>query len=156
MKNTTRLLAALLLVTAAGCQPRRGTEAQPRSYDALALETGHWEWESTAYRGGKRTPATEGYSRQLVFQSEGRVLIHHSGRLNKTRPYTLSMGTLARCTTSPTQVPVITYETDSDVPNNDRKTYSLTSSPTSQTLVLVGELACTDAGATETYHWVAE
>ncbi|RYY18737.1 MAG: hypothetical protein EOO36_07455 [Cytophagaceae bacterium] len=148
-------LFALALLSASACQ-RRGDEVQPRNYDALALETGYWEWESTDYRTGQRTPATEGYTRQLVFGSDGSVLIQHANKLNKKRAYTLSMGTLPACSTSQSLVPIITYETDSDLPNNDRKTYSIVKSPTGQSLTLVGEAACADGGAQETYRWVKE
>lgn len=153
MKKSLLLLVTSALLSATGCQ--KEDEVQPSSYDALALETGHWEWESTAYMAGKRMPATEGYSRQLVFGANGQVLIYHGNKLNKTTAYTLSMGT-SSCATYPTQVPLITYETDSDVPNNDSKTYSITKSPTGQSLSLVGALACMDAGAYETYHWVKQ
>ena len=155
MQKPLLLLVTITLLSAAGCQ-RRGDNVQPRSYDALALETGHWEWESTGYFRQQRTPATEGYTRQLVFGSDGSVLIQHDSKLNKKRPYTLSMGPLASCGTSQTAVPIITYETDSDLPNNDRKTYTITKSPTGQSLTLVGEGACVDAGAFESYRWVKE
>lgn len=155
MKNIVSSLLMLLLFSAAGCQ-RRGDEVQPSNYDALALETGHWEWEITSsYPLGRRTPNTEGYTRQLVFTADGSVLIQHDRKLNKKRPYTLSMGSLPRCG-SPNTVPVITYETDSDLPNNDRKTYSITKTPTGQSLALAGEDACVDGGAYETYRWVKE
>jgi hypothetical protein len=149
-------LFALTLFLAAGCQ-RRGDDVQPRNYDALALETGHWEWETTSAMSlGRRTPTTEGFTRQLVFGSDGNVMIQHDGKLNKKRPYTLSMGRLPRCGGSQPAVPVITYETDSDLPNNDRKMYSITKTPTGQSLWLTGEDACVDGGAFETYRWVRE
>ncbi|MGI4733981.1 MAG: hypothetical protein ACRYG7_02260 [Janthinobacterium lividum] len=153
MNKATLLLVTAALFSATGCQ-HLDKEVQPSSYDALALETGHWEWESTAYMAGKRTPATEGYSRQLVFGANGQVLIYHGSKLNKTTTYALSMGT--SCANSQTQVPIIAYETDSDVPNSDRKTYSLTKLPTGQSLSLVGEAVCLDVGAYEAYHWVKE
>jgi len=154
MKKALLLLLTSALLSATGCQ-RKDDEVQPSSYDALALETGHWEWESTGYSRQQRTPSTEGFTRQLVFGADGQVVIQHDGKLNKKTAYTLSMGTLANCSTSAT-VPIITYETDSDLPNNDRKTYSITKSPTGQSLTLTGENACIDTGAFETYHWVKE
>lgn len=154
MTKITLSAALLALLTASSC--RRGEEVQPRSYDALALGTGHWEWDHTTALPGRRTPATEGFTRQLVFSAEGKVLIQHDGKLNKQTPYQLSMGPLPRCGNPQASVPIITFETDSDVPNNDRKTYSISKSATSQSLSLVGEAACVDGGAYETYHWVAE
>jgi hypothetical protein len=154
MKKPLLLLVMSALLSATGCQ--RDEEVQPSSYDALALETGHWEWESTSYSRQKRTPQTEGFTRQLVFGGDGQVVIQHDNKLNKRTAYSLSMGSLASCTTTPAAVPIISYETDSDVPNNDRKTYSITKTPTGQSLSLTGENACVDAGAFETYRWVKE
>ncbi len=154
MKKATLLVAALTLLSATGCHSI-GDEVQPRHYDALALETGHWEWDaSTLGWTGKRTPASMGFTRQLVFSADGYVLIQHNGKLNKQTSYQLSMGNLSKCSTQ--QVPIIAYKTDSDVPNNDRKTYSISKTDTGQQLSLVGEDACVDGGAYETYHWVAE
>jgi hypothetical protein len=154
MKNATLLVAAFALLSVTGCQSI-GDEVQPRNYDALALETGHWEWDATVLGwAGRRTPATMGFTRQLVFSADGKVLIQHDGKLNKRTSYQLSMGDLQKCSIK--QVPIITFETDSDLPNNDRKTYSITKSIEGQQLTLIGEYACVDGGAYETYHWVAE
>jgi glucose/arabinose dehydrogenase len=155
MKKALLLLLTSELLSATGCQ-REGDEVQPSGYDALALETGHWEWESTAYRAGRRTPATEGFTRQLVFGADKQLIIQHGKRFNKKITYALSMGTLANCPAATSTVPIIRYETDSDLPNNDRKTYNIIQTATSQSLVLIGEDACIDAGATETYRWVKE
>jgi hypothetical protein len=152
MRKILLPLAASVLLSASGCQQE--DEVLPTSYDALALGSGHWEWESTAYMAGKRTPATQGFSRQLLFGANGQVSIYHSNRLNKQTAYTLSMGTT--CNPSQPPIPIITYETDSDVPNNDRKSYTITKTASGQSLSLVGEAACVDAGAYETYRWVAE
>ncbi|MGI4875046.1 MAG: hypothetical protein ACRYFX_28145 [Janthinobacterium lividum] len=150
------LLAASLFAAtqlATGCQTE--ADVRPSTYDTLALETGHWEWDGTGYQKSRRTPATEGFTRQLVFTAGGDIVITHNGQPNKKTPYVLSMGTLPACT-SGQAVPIITFETDSDVPNNDRKTYYVSTSGTNQQLLLTGEAACVDAGAYETYHWVKE
>ena len=155
MKKALLLLLTSALLSATGCQ-REGDEVQPSGYDALALETGHWEWESTTYRTGRRTPATEGFTRQLIFGADKQVVIQHDRRFNKKTTYALSMGKLPNCPTATSTVPIITYETDSDLPNNDRKTYSIVQTTTSQSLVLIGEDACIDAGSTEAYRWVKD
>ncbi|HET9502348.1 MAG TPA: hypothetical protein VFO93_02320 [Hymenobacter sp.] len=155
MKKALLLLLTSALLSATGCQ-REGDEVQPSGYDALALENGHWEWEGTAYRTGRRTPATEGFTRQLVFGADKQLIFQHDRRLNKKVTYALSMGTLPSCPTPSGTVPIISYETDSDLPNNDRKTYSITKTPAGQSLTLTGEDACIDAGATESYRWVKE
>lgn len=155
MTKITLSVVLLALLTASSCRSR-GEEVQPRSYDALALGTGHWEWDNTTAMAGRRTPVTEGFTRQLVFSAEGKVLIQHDSKFNKQTSYQLSMGPLPHCGNPQVSVPIITFETDSDVPNNDRKTYTISKSETSQSLSLVGEAACVDGGAYETYHWVAE
>ena len=155
MKKALLLLLTSVLLSATGCQ-REGDEVQPSGYDALALETGHWEWESTAYRTGRRTPATEGFTRQLVFGADKQLVIQHDRKLNKKTTYSLAMGPLPHCPTSTSTVPIISYETDSDLPNNYRKTYSIGKTTTSQSLVLTGEDACIDTGAVEAYRWVKE
>ena len=147
------LIAACLLATQAATSCQTEADVRPANYDALALETGHWEWESTAYMSGKRTPATEGFTRQLVFTPDRQVLITHNRQFNKQTTYVLSMGTVCG---APQTSPIITYETDSDLPNNDRKTYQTTQMGTDQHLMLVGEHACVDGGAYETYRWVKE
>ncbi|MVN75251.1 hypothetical protein GO988_02830 [Hymenobacter sp. HMF4947] len=155
MKKAMLLVAVFGLVAAQSCRSTND-EVQPRSYDALALSTGHWEWEKTSYQAGNRTPTTEGFTRQLVFNADGQVTIQHNSKLNKTTDYQLSMGNLPKCGAPQVTVPIINFETDSDVPNNDRKTYRITKTPDGQQLSLVGEAACLDGGAYEFYHWVAE
>jgi hypothetical protein len=155
MNKALLLLLISALLSATGCQ-REGDEVQPSGYDALALGTGHWEWEGTTYRTGRRTPATEGFTRQLIFGADKQLVIQHDKKLNKQVTYALSMGTLPSCPAATSTVPIISYETDSDLPNNDRKTYSIVRTTTGQSLVLMGEDACIDAGSTEAYHWVKE
>lgn len=153
MKNAC--LLALLTLSAAGCQT--DADIRPTGYDELAMGTGHWEWESNAYMGGKRTPTTEGYTRQLTFGADHQLLLRRSGQPDLRVPYELSMDRLRNCSTSPTTYPLITYSTDEPkLPNSARRTYSVTEQNGRQTLSITGESACVDAGGYETYHWVAE
>lgn len=141
---------------AAGCQ--RDEDIRPANYDELALDTGHWEWDrSTLGWAGSRSPATEGYTRQLVFGPGGQLLLRRSGQPDYRTRYQLSMGPLPRCGTGAANFPVVTYTTPEDrLPNNERKTYITTQQNGRQVLNIVGESACVDGGAYETYHWVAE
>ena len=152
------LLAALFGLAQLGTSCQTDADVRPANYDVLALGTGHWEWESTAYMAGNRTPATEGYTRQLVFNAEGQVLIQHSGQLHKETPYQLSMGSGCVWPGSPTAgtTPIIAFEGETTLYNNLRKNYTLTKVDPTQKLQLTGESACVDGGAYETYHWVAE
>jgi len=156
----TRLLSfAALLATApllAGCQ--RDGDIQPAHYDELALATGHWEWDrSTLGWAGNRSPATEGYTRQLVFEPGGQLLLRRSGQADYRTSYQLSMGPLPRCGYGQANFPLMTYATNEEkLPNNDLKTYTITQQNGQQLLSITGEAACVDGGAYETYHWVAE
>lgn len=150
---------ALLLTTlplATSCHHK--DDPQPANYDELALGTGHWEWNQTTLGlVGNRTPATEGYTRQLVFGAGGQLLLRRSGQPDYRTTYQLSMGTLPRCGTSQQSFPIITYSTNEEkLPDNDRKTYSLAQRNSQQVLRITGEDACVDGGAYETYLWIAE
>ena len=154
MKKATLLLAMLALLSATGCQ--RADDVQPRSYDALALDTGHWEWESTTVGfGSHQTPSTVGFTRQLVFTTEGKVVIKHNKQFDKRTDYQLAMGTLAGCGDMQ-PVPIITYETEADIHSGNRKAYLVSKSGSEQRLSITCDYACVDGGAYESYHWVKE
>jgi len=148
------LYAALLGLAqlSTGCQ--RDADVRPASYDALALATGHWEWDSSAYQGGLKTPGTVGYTRQLIFGPEGQLLIHRRGQADYRAAYQFSMGTPQPCGGAP--VPLVTYPSEPNLPNTPVKLYRLDQHPGLQLLTLSGEGLCLDSGAQETYHWVAE
>lgn len=155
------LLSAALLATAqlvAGCQ--HDADVRPSHYDELALATGHWEWERTTLGfSPQQTPSTIGFTRQLTFGADGRVVIEHSQQPVKTADYTLSMGTLAGCGNAQPPVPLITYEADAEVKTGlggGKKAYTISKSGPDQYLFLTYDYACVDGGAYETYRWVAE
>ncbi len=136
----------------AGC--KHDADVQPGSYDALAEATGHWEWESTAYQSGPRTPASVGFTRQVVFGDGGRLTVRRSGRADYLTTYQLSRGPNGPCA-GPND-PLVTFASEKDLYNNDAKIYRLSQANGQRQLLLVGVGACFDAGAFETYHWVAE
>jgi hypothetical protein len=144
------LLAALPLAT--GCQT--DTAIRPAHYDALALATGHWEWDSSSYPSGLQTPASLGFRRQLVFSPEGQLVVSRPGRADYRAPYQLSMGKPQPCGAAP--VPLVTYASEPELGNTDSKLYSLSQEASQQVLTIVGEAVCVDNGAVEMYHWVAE
>lgn len=151
---------ALLLVTASlgtGC--KKADDVQPdanaNGYDYFAQDAGHWEWESSATEGPLVTPATKGFTRQLVFSRPGLLLIGRDGQPFMQVGYRLSTGPLPRCGQPQANVPIVTFTAEPDVWNNDRKTYSLMQTANGLTLTLVGEDACFDGGYHETYRWVA-
>lgn len=144
------LLAALPLAT--GCQT--DADIRPAHYDALALATGHWEWDSSSYPSGLQTPASLGFSRHLVFGPEGQLVVSRPGRADYRATYQLSMGKPQPCGAAP--VPLVTYASEPELGNDEVKLYTLSQEASRQVLTLIGEAVCVDGGAIETYHWVAE
>lgn len=144
------LLAALPLATS--CQT--DADIRPAHYDALALATGHWEWDASAYQSGLQTPASLGFGRQIVFGPEGQLLISRTGREAYRTSYQLSMGKPQPCGGAP--VPLVTYASEPELGNTDIKLYTLGQEAGRQVLTIAGEALCVDGGALETYHWVAE
>ncbi len=144
------LLAALPLAT--GCQT--DADIRPAHYDALALATGHWEWDSSAYPNGTQTPASLGFNRQLTFGPEGQLTVCRPDRSDYRALYQLSMGKSQTC--GGASVPLITYPSEPELGNTDRKLYVLRQEANRQVLTIASEALCIDGGAVETYHWVAE
>lgn len=153
-------MKALLLAAALGGAAQLATgckhdaDAQPASYDALAMGTGHWEWESTGYQSGLRTPATQGFTRQVVFANGGQLIVRRNGQPYYQTTYQLSQGVASGCV-GPND-PLVTFTSEADLSNNDAKIYRLSQQNGQRQLQLLGVAACLDGGASETYHWVAE
>ena len=147
MTKLTLLLALLGLLSTTSC--KKDDETRPANYDILAMENGHWEWESTIYFGPGYTPATEGYSRQLVFMANNELLLRRSNQADLRTSYRLSVGAGGS--------PTITYNTnEGKLTNQDVKYYRITPQNGHQVLQLSGEGVAYDAGGVETYHWVKE
>lgn len=153
MQHVLLVMAGACLL--AGCQTE--ADIRPATYDELALGTGHWEWDGSAYMSGTLTPATEGYTRQLTFGADHQLLLRRSNQPDLRVPYQLAVGMLLHCGTGSTTFPIVTYATgETSLPNGDRRTYTVTQRNGGQLLSITGENACVDAGGYETYHWVAE
>lgn len=43
---------------------KSNADVRPTAFDNLAQGTGHWEWESTGYQSGLRTPASMGFANE--------------------------------------------------------------------------------------------
>ena len=146
------LCAALALLAAC----HTDADIRPAHYDELAMAPGHWEWESSTYLTGRRSPATVGYARQLTFGADNHLTFQPSNGPATNGTYELSAGPLPRCGLA-AGVPLVTFAThEPQLPNNDRKTYRLSTQDSRQLLTLTGEAACVDGGAVEQYHWVPE
>ncbi|WBO85038.1 hypothetical protein [Hymenobacter yonginensis] len=133
---------------------REETDLPPANFDTLAQQQGYWEWQSSATEGPLVSPATVGYTRQLVFGTNGQLSIRHNSQPFSEVPYQVSTGTLPRCGAPQQPVPLVTFK--AELANNDRKAYSLSTDATGTHLMLSGEDACVDGGYTETYLWKAE
>ena len=146
---TKPLLFALLgLLSLTGCD-NNTDEVRPANYDILAMETGHWEWESTVYFGPGYTPATEGYTRQITFTANNQLVLRRSGQSDQSFTYQLAVGQGG--------MPTVTFNTKEEkLANNEVKYYHVTQQNNQQLLKLTGEQAYRDAGGYETYHWVKE
>ena len=155
-------MKVLLLAAALGCTTqlitgcKHDADVQPAStstsYDVLAKGSGHWEWDSSAFGfAGARTPATTGFTRQLVFGAGNVLNVKRNGQQYYQTSYQLSTRTSATASE-----PLITYTNEADLYNNDVKVYTLGQQNGRQTLILMGEQVPVDGGAFETYHWVAE
>jgi hypothetical protein len=146
---TKPLLFALLgLFSLTGCD-NDSDDIRPANYDILAMETGHWEWERTAFMVPQYTPATEGYTRQLIFKADKKLLLRRDKQPEELISYQLAV--------SSGGMPTITYQTkETKLANSDVKYYHVTQQNGQQILQLTGEGAAADAGGYETYHWVKE
>ncbi len=144
----------LLFAALAGAACKHDADTRPAGYDILAEATGHWEWESTAYQSGPRTPASMGFTRQVVFGDGGHLTVRRSGQADYLTTYKLSQGPNGPCVG--TNDPLVTFASEKDLANNDTKIYRLSQQNSQRQLLLVGVGACFDFGAFETYRWVAE
>lgn len=149
------LFAALAGATQLGPGCKHDADVRPSEYDVLAQATGHWEWESTGYQSGLRTPASVGFTRQVIFGAGGQLTVRRGGQADYRASYRLSRG--PSCAGLPgNDVPLVVFPNEKDLPNNDEKSYSIAQQNGRQDLYLVGVGACFDGGAFETYHWIAE
>lgn len=133
---------------------RVDTDQLPANLDTLAQKQGYWEWQNSFTEGLVVSPATVGFSRQLVFGTNGQLRIRHNNQPFSEVSYQVSSGTLPRCGTPQQPVNLVTFT--AELTNNDRKTYSLSTDAAGTHLTLVGEDACFDGGFTETYLWKAD
>lgn len=153
------LLVALLLSVAqlaTSCQT--DSDLRPASYDELAMATGHWEWErSTQGFSYDKTPASVGYSRQLTFGPDRRLLLRRSGRPDVATTYQFTIYQVTSPTGAVISHPAVSFDTgEADLLTNTLKYYDIRQQNGQQQLTLTGEKAYIDGGAIETYHWVAD
>ena len=150
------LLAAAFLGAAqlaTGC--KHEADAQPVGYDTLAGAPGHWEWDRSVYGfAGPRTPASVGFTRQLVFGASGQLVVRRNGQEYYHTGYQRSVGTGGPC--AGPNAPVVTFTSENGLPNSDAKAYGVEQQNGQRTLYLNGAATCLDGDAYETYHWVAE
>ena len=155
--TSAAFLAVVCLTNMAAlcCRPTEPGDL-PANYDVLAQDQGYWEWERNVTEGPVVSPATTGFSRQLVFGADGQLIIRHNGQAHSQVSYQLSTGTFPRCGTPQPVLPLVTFAPEPQVPNNERKSYTVDITATGRTLSLVGEDACTDGGYYESYTWHEE
>lgn len=130
------------------------TSQLPANLDTLAQKQGYWEWQNSVTEGPIVSPATVGYSRQLVFGVNGQLGIRHNNQPFSEVPYQVSTGTLPHCGLPQQTVDLVTFT--AELTNNARKAYSISTDAAGTHLMLSGEDACVDGGYTETYLWKAD
>ncbi|OGX80871.1 hypothetical protein BEN47_06350 [Hymenobacter lapidarius] len=124
--------------------------------DVLMQANGYWEWESSGGFRWQRTPASVGFSRQLVFKSDGKVHIYHNRQPELQAAYQLSTGVHGNCQPpqpQPVAVPMVRYTAETQFPNSDLRTYGIALSAIDTTLYIAGLGLCVDIGAAERYRW---
>jgi hypothetical protein len=152
----TRLLFLGLLGTGqllSSC--KTDTDLRPASYDELAMATGHWEWDRSVLGFTyDKTPASVGYTRQLTFGPDHRLLLLRSGQANYATTYQLTTYTPPGGAKSQ---PALRFDTaEPELPTGSLRYYDLSQQNGQQLLTLVGEQAALDGDAIETYHWVKD
>jgi len=150
------LFLSLLLVGGCKSKPQADPEpAQLGDMDMLLHSTGYWEWQNSASMTSQLTPASVGFSRELIFKSDGLVHIYHNRQPAMQPVYKFSFGVLSQCGTQPQPPNVILlyYTAEPQIPNNELREYLIHLSPNDTTLSINGELACVNRGYYETYRW---
>lgn len=103
---------------------------------------------------GLRTPATQSFTRQVVFATGGQLTVRRNGQPYYQTTFQLSQGPAGPCV-GPND-PLVTFTSEADLSNSDAKIYRLSQQNGQRQLRLIGEAAYLDSGIPETYHWVAE
>lgn len=152
------LLAGLAI--AGGCKSK--TEPQPEQpvgaatepfdseSDILSRSHGYWEWVSSTGLAFRATPASVGYTRQLLFKSDSVLYVSHNQQLEIHPFYHLHAGP-SHC--SSTSLPLVDFDAEPQIRNNRVRDYKIYRTPTDTTLRLIGEWTCVDGGNIETYKW---
>ena len=101
------------------------------------------------------TAASVGFSRELIFKTDGLVHIYHNQQPAMQPVYKLSLDVLSQCGTQPPQLRInlVHYTVEPQIPSNELHEYIIRLSPTDTILSIKGELACVDKGYYETYRW---
>lgn len=151
-----RLLLMAALAITGGCKSKTDPKpAQISDRDALMQSDGYWEWESSANTTSQLTPASVGFSRQLIFKHDGLLHIYHNRQPAMQPPYKFSFSVAGQCSSQPQSSSVILlyYTAEPQIPNNEFREYLIRLSPNDTTLRINGELACINKGYYETYRW---
>ena len=152
MKPILSNLLLVSLLAVGSCKSKSDPQPTIADTDVLMQASGYWEWESSVSLGGRLTPASVGFSRELIFKSYGLVHIFHNHQAAIRPTYQLSTGVLSQCGQQ-TTVPLVRYAAEPQIPNNELRTYLIRLTPTDTILSINGVLACTNGGSYETYRW---
>ncbi|SNC77660.1 hypothetical protein SAMN06265337_4260 [Hymenobacter gelipurpurascens] len=165
MKKSPYLFLTLALALGSSCHSEANEEPTPAEQleeidqdgDVLMQANGSWEWVSTTkdvLNSSSSTPATVGFTRQLIFKADGKVYIHHNQKLVQQPAYGRRNGGDKFCDASYLRNWVVyAGETDPKISSTDARWYRITITKTDTTLTLGSEASCSDAGVHELYRW---
>lgn len=152
MKSSLSLLLLALLLAVGSCKSKSDPQPTIADTDVLMHANGYWAWESSTTLGGQITPASVGFSRELIFKSDSLVHIFHNLQATAQPTYQLSTGVLSSCGQT-IAVPLVRYVAEPQIPNNELRSYFIRLSPTDTMLSITGAAACLDGGYYELYRW---
>lgn len=89
------------------------------------------------------------FTRQLVFRASKLLNAKRSGQQHGQTSYQISTQAIATASRL-----LIIYASETDLYNNDVRTYALSQQNGQQVLVLMGERVPVGGGTGETYHWI--
>lgn len=110
-------LLLVIMLAVGSCKSKSDPQPAIADTDVLMQANGYWQWENSKTRGGQLTPASVGFSRELIFKNDGRVHIFHNRQATIQPAYRLSIGVLNLCGQQ-IAAPLVNYAAEPQIPNN--------------------------------------
>ena len=93
--------------------------------DMLLQSTGYWAWQSSTGMSRQLTPASVGFSRELIYKTDGLVHIYHNQQPAMQPVYKLSLDVLSQCGTQPPPLGInlVHYTAEPQIPSDELHEY---------------------------------